>query len=99
MKQTMDCGGYHCCGSGYNPITFTKHYNFIIPRCDTHTVEGEMTHNTHAEDAWKNHEENAEAVDTVPEPDEQTEALSRHEGTVTTVLGNLSVSDLMANVQ
>ena len=58
---------------------------------------GEMTHNTHAEDAWKNHEENTR--DVTPEPDGQAESLNRHEGTVTTDTGGASVSDLMAQVQ
>lgn len=93
----MDFRGYHCSASGHSLTTFTRLYNFIIPRCDNPIVVGEMTHNTQTEDAWKNHEENAR--DETPEPDEQAQPLNRHNGKVTTETGGASVSDLMAQVQ
>lgn len=77
-------------------ITFTPLYNFIIPRCDMAIEVGEMTTNTKAEDAWKHHEENNS--DTTPEPDDSTENLNRHQGKVTTEMGEESVSDLMSKV-
>lgn len=76
-------------------ITFTPHYNFIIPRCYGASEVGEMTDNTQVDNAWKHHEENA--TDTTPEPDDATEKLHRHNGTHRTELGGKSVGELLNN--
>lgn len=50
------------------------------------------------QDGMKNLEENPEKADATPEPDEQTESVTRHEGQMTTEMGEESVSDLLSKV-